>query len=57
MAASAVASRGGLLRKDLGGKANPTEPDKPAGPSKALTPNIRPSKSGQIANPPKRTTS
>ena len=53
MSASAVATR--IPKVEAGGKSNPTEPDRVAGPSKSLTPDL-PSKSGQIANPPKKST-
>jgi hypothetical protein len=53
MASGSVVTRKlGLLGKDLGGKPNRTAPERPAGPSKALTPALE-SRSEQIANPPK----
>jgi hypothetical protein len=53
---SLVLKRLGLLRRDLGGKANSTEPTKPAGPSPALTPRIKPAASTQLSPPARKTT-
>jgi hypothetical protein len=52
MASASTATSPRLLQRPAD-RSYGTAPERPAGPSKALTPGIRPSKSDQLSPPPK----